>query len=88
MKKVPKIFSKDAKKYLDISVDLPTKAFRDFVATHGGFESAIEAIQVRLNETPEYKKKKSIRTKQMVVQKRYVETNKKDRYISNIECEA
>jgi len=85
MKKAQKILSKDAKKYLNISVDLRTKAFRDFVTTHGGFESAIEAIQVMLNEIPEYKKKKSIRTKQIVVQKKYNETNKKDRYIGNIE---
>jgi hypothetical protein len=84
MKKAPKILSKDAKKYLNISVDLRTKAFRDFVATHGGFESAIEAIQVRLNELPEYNKKKSIRTKQIVVQKKYNETTKKYRYIGNI----
>ena len=75
--KIPKKLKDDSKKYLNLSVDLRTKAFKDFVVNHRGIENAIEAIKVRLNEVPEYKKKKIIRNKQIVVQKKY-ETKKKE----------
>lgn len=77
MKGVSKTLKKDASKFLGLSVDMRKREYKDL-----GIEGTINYIQERLNENAEYNKRKTIRTKQQAVQKRYYE-RKQDKDTKN-----
>jgi hypothetical protein len=88
--KINKVLKRDIEKHLGIIPDKRRNDFKKFIAENGGFDNAIETLKSRLSGLQEYKVKKQVREKQVVVQKKYVEkkeTFKDYRYIGTNEVE-
>ena len=85
MEDYPRNFKKDVKNNLGLSVDLRNKQFKELFNRLGGQHATINHLLGRLNEIPKYRATIANRTRQVKVQKKYVESNKKERYIGNIE---
>ena len=71
--KLSKVLKKDTIKHLGITPDRRRKDFKHFIAENGGYNNAIETLKSRLNEKTEFKAKKEVRSKQITIQKEYIE---------------
>ena len=71
--KLSKVLKKDIIKHLGITPDRRRKDFKQFIAENGGYNNAIETLKSRLNEKTEFKAKKEVRSKQITIQKEYIE---------------
>ena len=71
--KLSKVLKKDIIKHLGITPDRRRKDFKHFIAENGGYNNAIETLKSRLNEKTEFKAKKEVRSKQITIQKEYIE---------------
>ncbi len=71
--KLSKVLKKDIIKHLGITPERRRKDFKQFIAENGGYNNAIETLKSRLNEKTEFKAKKEVRSKQIIIQKEYIE---------------
>ena len=75
MIKYPRNFKKDVKNFLNISVDLRNKVYKELFNRLGGSEETINHLSNRLKEVPEYNKKILKNAKQLPKTRNNIEKN-------------